>query len=442
MHPRREEDDAEHDRRDDEGELDPEVAADVVVADREREADDGEHERRRAAERALEQHRARRRAAGALVPARRLVDPRRVAAERRRQHLPGRVADEVRAHEPRERVVHAARGEQPLPAPRHRPDRADHDRERGEPPAGARVREHVRRLAEVDLPDDVGGAEAGDDERRADAHGSRHATASTGPVTSRMRAAASAAAAAAAARVLARREHRARAVGRAAQLAEDVARLPVDADGAHALDRERTLEPAHLPQLAGRRDEEADAGAADDRDRRELVRRARPRRARPRPRARSRRRRARARQSSASWPPPTRAESFASERPVRASRSCVVVGPSLDAELARRGRARCRDRGAYLLGSSSAGQRCASGTPNAGGGACIAVGHRERHEACRRARSAFTVTPRARAAPRRGSSRRATPRARRRWRRRARPACARGARRARRGGPAPRRRPG
>ena len=67
---------AEHDRRDDEGELDPEVGADVVVADREREADRGEHERRGAAERALEQHRPRDRPAVARVAPRRLVDAR------------------------------------------------------------------------------------------------------------------------------------------------------------------------------------------------------------------------------------------------------------------------------------------------------------------------------------------------------------------------------
>ena len=56
-----------------------------------------------------------------------------------------------------------------------------------EPPADARRREHVPRLAEIDLPEDVRGAEAGDDERQRDA---LHATASTRPVTKRMRAAA------------------------------------------------------------------------------------------------------------------------------------------------------------------------------------------------------------------------------------------------------------
>ena len=46
----------EHDRADDEQRLDPQVGADVVVADREREADRSERERRGAAERPLEQH--------------------------------------------------------------------------------------------------------------------------------------------------------------------------------------------------------------------------------------------------------------------------------------------------------------------------------------------------------------------------------------------------
>ena len=51
----REEHDPEDERADDEHALDPEVGADVVVADREREADRGEHEGCDAAERALEQ---------------------------------------------------------------------------------------------------------------------------------------------------------------------------------------------------------------------------------------------------------------------------------------------------------------------------------------------------------------------------------------------------
>ena len=50
----REEQEAEEGRRDDEDRLDPEVGADVVVADREQEADRGEHQRRGAADRPLE----------------------------------------------------------------------------------------------------------------------------------------------------------------------------------------------------------------------------------------------------------------------------------------------------------------------------------------------------------------------------------------------------
>ena len=202
VHARGEEDDAERDGGHHERELDPEVAPDAVMADRERKAGDCEDERRRAAERALEQHCPRGGAAEALVPARRLVDARRVAAERGREHLAGGVADEVGAHEAAERLVHAARGEQPLPAPRHRPHGADHDRDRREPPGDARVREHVARLPEVDLPQDVRGAETGDDEGRSDAHSARHATASAGTVTKRTRLADSAAAASASARVL------------------------------------------------------------------------------------------------------------------------------------------------------------------------------------------------------------------------------------------------
>ena len=47
-----------------------------------------------------------------------LVDPRRVAAERGRQHLGGGVGDERRPHEPAEPLVHAARGEQPAASAR------------------------------------------------------------------------------------------------------------------------------------------------------------------------------------------------------------------------------------------------------------------------------------------------------------------------------------
>src|SRR4029079_1440141 len=71
-------------------------------------------------------------------------------------------------HQPAQPVVDAAAAEQLLPAPGHRPDGHDHDRDRPEEVLELRVAEDVDRLADVDLPDDVGGAEAGDDERRAD----------------------------------------------------------------------------------------------------------------------------------------------------------------------------------------------------------------------------------------------------------------------------------
>ena len=55
--------------------------------------------------------------------------------------------------------------EQLLPAPGHRPDRADHDRHRAQEVGDVRVRQEVQRLREVDLPDQVGGAETRDGER-------------------------------------------------------------------------------------------------------------------------------------------------------------------------------------------------------------------------------------------------------------------------------------
>ena len=144
----REERDREHDRRDHEGALDPEVGADRVVADREHEADGGQGERGRTAERPLEQHRAGDVAAAAGVAAGGLVDPHRVAADRGRQQLPGRVGDEVGARQPGEPLVDPAHVEQLLPAPGHRPDRADHDRDRREEVADLRVREQVQRRRE------------------------------------------------------------------------------------------------------------------------------------------------------------------------------------------------------------------------------------------------------------------------------------------------------
>src|SRR5437867_6947553 len=167
------------------------------MADRECEPDRREHERRDTAERTLEQHRAGGCAARPLVPTGRLEDAGCVAAERRRQYLAGRVADEVRAHEPCEPFVDVAGYEQPLPAPRHRPDRRRHDREREEPPAHTRLREDVTRGAEIDLPEDVRGAQTRDDEGRPR---TLHA-ASTFFVTKRIRDAARSAAASASVRV-------------------------------------------------------------------------------------------------------------------------------------------------------------------------------------------------------------------------------------------------
>jgi hypothetical protein len=62
------------------------------------------------------------------------------------QDLPGRVRDEVRAHEPQEPVANPLREQQALPAPRHGPDGAGHDRHGEEEPAEACVREDLPRL--------------------------------------------------------------------------------------------------------------------------------------------------------------------------------------------------------------------------------------------------------------------------------------------------------
>src|SRR6266576_3475650 len=142
-----------------------EVDADGVAADREREADGRERQRRRSPERPLEQNRGGDRAAVARVAAGGLVDPDGVAPDRRRQHLAACVGDEVGSDEPAEPVVDPLRGEQPLPAPGHRPDREHNDRDRGGEVREVRVHEYVHGLADVDLPEDVGGAETGDDER-------------------------------------------------------------------------------------------------------------------------------------------------------------------------------------------------------------------------------------------------------------------------------------
>ena len=120
-----------------------------------------------------------------------LEDAHRVAADRGRQDLAGRVRDEVRAGEPAEPVGDAARGEQQLPAPRHRQDRDEHDSGRREQVAEVRVGDHARRLGDVDLPEQVGGAETGDEERRGDAQRAAHppkraCTARSASIASRM----------------------------------------------------------------------------------------------------------------------------------------------------------------------------------------------------------------------------------------------------------------
>ena len=69
----------------------------------------------------------------------------------------------------RERVVDSACAEQELPAPglRRYGDEREHGRERE--PAQAGRADDVRRLAEVDLRDEVGDRKTGDEERREDA---------------------------------------------------------------------------------------------------------------------------------------------------------------------------------------------------------------------------------------------------------------------------------
>src|SRR4029453_13690985 len=170
----REEQEAEDDRRDDEECLDPEIGADVVVADGEQEPDCGQQKRAGAANRALEEDG---RCAGVAMPGmapRRLVDAHRIAADRRRQDLPRRVGDEVRGGQPAHVVLDALRAKQKLPAPGHRQDRDHHQEEREQQVPRIRVRDHPQGLAEVDLPDEVSEAEPRDQERQGDAKGPLH----------------------------------------------------------------------------------------------------------------------------------------------------------------------------------------------------------------------------------------------------------------------------
>src|SRR2546423_124312 len=77
----REEDERAGSREQDEGELDPEVAADRIPADGQREAHRREDERGGTSQRALQDHGSGHRAPRARMAARRLVDPRCVSAE-------------------------------------------------------------------------------------------------------------------------------------------------------------------------------------------------------------------------------------------------------------------------------------------------------------------------------------------------------------------------
>jgi hypothetical protein len=70
--------------------------------------------------------------------------------------------------------VDPARRQQQLPPPCHRPRREDHDRERERKPREVRVGEDVDRGREIDLPDQVRKAEAGDEQRQRDAQVTTH----------------------------------------------------------------------------------------------------------------------------------------------------------------------------------------------------------------------------------------------------------------------------
>src|SRR5581483_3395317 len=76
-----------------------------------------------------------------------------------------------RPREPRERGRDASGREQPLPPPRHRRHHREGDGRRGGEVPELRVREQVRRLADVDLPDDVRDAEPGENQGGGRANG-------------------------------------------------------------------------------------------------------------------------------------------------------------------------------------------------------------------------------------------------------------------------------
>ena len=101
---------------------------------------------------------------------RRVVEKMRVASPPRtaRQHLGDRRRREVGSGQPAEALVDAACRQQSLPAPGQREDRGDRDYGCEREVAEIGVREHVGRLADVDLPDDVRDRERGQQDRGHD----------------------------------------------------------------------------------------------------------------------------------------------------------------------------------------------------------------------------------------------------------------------------------
>ena len=126
----------------------------------------GQDQGRHSAERPLQDDRPRHRPAFARVPFRRLVYPDGVAADRGGKHLAGGVGDEVRAGQPGDAVLDALRLQQQLPAPGHWRDGEERDPDRQREVPGIGVGKDVQRLADVDLPEDVGERQAGDRERQ------------------------------------------------------------------------------------------------------------------------------------------------------------------------------------------------------------------------------------------------------------------------------------
>ena len=161
----REDGEGEQDRRDDERELDPEVSPDVVLAERGRRS---RLQREQASPRRREHARGEpslRSARPSLVPPRGL---RRSARRRHRQRWAAPAPPRRRrsTRQPAEPVLDGTRAKELLPAPCHRNDGHGHDRHGGRQPPVIRVAQDLDRLVEVDLPDDVGDTQAGDEQRR------------------------------------------------------------------------------------------------------------------------------------------------------------------------------------------------------------------------------------------------------------------------------------